>query len=73
MARIGRVERKYKVNAALEKISGISVLCIFGEEEEKEWITQLNNPAIRTIILPGDHYYNQQTDKVIDAVEAYIR
>jgi type IV secretory pathway VirJ component len=73
MARIGRVERKYKVNAALEKISGISVLCIFGEEEEKEWITQLNNPAIRTITLPGDHYYNQQTDKVIDAVEAYIR
>ena len=59
---------KYKTLPEILKIAS-NVLCVFGDEEQKEFYNGIaNKKNIRRIILPGSHKYNGDVENVIKTI-----
>ncbi len=62
---------KYKVAEALRG-NKLPTLCVFGEGEEKDWLSVLDMPQLQSIVLPGGHHYENNYEKVVKTVTAWM-
>lgn len=49
---------KYKVLDEIKKIKELNPVCVFGEEEDSSLRNLFSESGIKTVILPGNHHYN---------------
>ena len=62
------VNRRYKVKPEIDQI-GLSVICTFGKEEVKALKNALMiRKNLTTVILPGDHRYNDDFESLINTI-----
>lgn len=59
---------KYKTLPEILKITS-NVLCVFGDQEQKELYNGIaNKKNIKRILLPGSHKYNNDVEKVVATI-----
>lgn len=59
MLNFGKNKGSYNVLAEMTKIKELNPVCFFGKEEDNDVKEKLLKEGIKTIILPGGHYYNK--------------
>jgi type IV secretory pathway VirJ component len=58
MLNFGTSKGKYNVIAEMKKLSEPSVVCVFGENEDKEPRMTFEKSGIKSIGIPGNHHYD---------------
>lgn len=54
----------------IEQLRGVPIRCIRGERETESACPALKSPAVEKIVLPGDHHFNMDAQRVVDALIA---
>ena len=57
----------------LDRLEGTAILCIRGKEEAQSACPAVRNPAVRQIVLPGDHHFDNDAKAVVDALIGPVR
>ena len=68
MLNFGKNKGSYNVLAELIKIKGLNPVCFFGKEEDNDVKEKLVKEGIKTIILPGGHYYNKDYNALTERI-----
>lgn len=68
MLSLPRGKRQYDVSAEVNKIKGLKIICLYGSEEEPEIKSEINNPEVRFITIPGGHHYNNAYRELVNLI-----
>lgn len=68
MLNLGASAGKYDVLAELKKIKSIPITCLFGSQENENLINDFKESGLKTIVLPGNHHYDNKPENVVKRV-----
>ncbi|GLU52386.1 AcvB/VirJ family lysyl-phosphatidylglycerol hydrolase [Dyadobacter frigoris] len=68
MLSLPRGKRQYDVSAEVNKIKNLKVVCIYGSEEEPEIKSEIMNPEVSFITVPGGHHYNNAYKELVNSI-----
>ena len=73
MLNFGKNKGSYNVLSEMIKIKAFNPVCIFGKEEDNDVKEKLTKEGIKTVVLPGGHYYDKDyvglTDRIFENVK----
>lgn len=68
MLSLPRGKRQYDVSAEVNKIKNLKIVCLYGSEEEPEIKSEINNPEVSFITIPGGHHYNNAYREIVNLI-----
>lgn len=68
MLSLPRGKRQYDVSAEVNKIKGLKIICLYGLEEEPEIKSEITNPEVSFVTIPGGHHYNKAYKELVNII-----
>lgn len=68
MLSLPRGRRQYDVSAEVNKIKNLKIVCLYGSEEDPEIKSEIKNPEVSFVTVPGGHHYNNAYKELVDII-----
>ncbi|MBE9463056.1 AcvB/VirJ family lysyl-phosphatidylglycerol hydrolase [Dyadobacter subterraneus] len=68
MLSLPRGKRQYDVSAEVNKIKNLKIICLYGSEEEPEIKSEIKNPEVSFVTIPGGHHYNNSYKQLVNII-----
>ncbi|MCF0055713.1 AcvB/VirJ family lysyl-phosphatidylglycerol hydrolase [Dyadobacter sp. CY356] len=68
MLSLPRGKRQFDVSSEVNKIRNLKIVCIYGSEEEPEIKSEITNPEVSFVTVPGGHHYNNAYKELVNII-----